>query len=245
MAKDGRSSCAAAPEAPDPSDPATSGPKPELGSGCVKITPAPRPQRLRRVDSATKTRSIASTSCRPTARSTRRRARATRTRSLRGAQEGRAPTSRRSVCSPLVEDRDVEIDHSDRSKTPSSPTCRSSGSSRWATSKAASVMGRGTPKEFRSPGLVQAAIDATSGEWQSPTTLGADSWPRALHQDLPRVARREARLADQRQLWWGHRIPVWSVNSRVMTARVLGELRRSFPRSAGSTSAAWVVLEER
>ena len=40
----------------------TSGPSRSWASGCVKITPGPRPQRLRRLDSATRTRSTSSTS---------------------------------------------------------------------------------------------------------------------------------------------------------------------------------------
>ena len=77
------------------------------------------------------------------------------------------------------------------------------------------VMGRGTDKEFRSTGLAQAAMDATAGALPA----FADGAPRkqvVFHPDPERYRNMHDRWLGEkrdwcisRQLWWGHRIPVW------------------------------------
>ncbi|HOX45091.1 MAG TPA: valine--tRNA ligase [Myxococcota bacterium] len=102
-----------------------------------------------------------------------------------------------------VEDRKIEVGHSDRSKTPIEPYLSDQWFVRMADVPGGVAMGRGTPKEHRSPGLVQGALDAARAgrvrfhperflktylDW-----LGEKrDWPVS------------------RQLWWGHRIPVWT-----------------------------------
>ena len=63
-----------------------------------------------------------------------------------------------------IEDRAMEVDHSDRSKTVVEPWLSRQWFVRMADVDGGIVMGRGTAKEFRSPGLAQAALDASSGE---------------------------------------------------------------------------------
>ncbi len=110
-----------------------------------------------------------------------------------------------------VEDHELELGHSDRSKTPIEPYL----SRQWFISMGdrpgGIVFGRGTPNEFKAPGLAQAAIDVAGGHWRTPSG-------RALrfHPDPERYAGTyTAWLAEKRdwcisrQLWWGHRIPIW------------------------------------
>ncbi len=110
-----------------------------------------------------------------------------------------------------VEDREVEIGHSDRSKTPIEPYL----SKQWFVITddvdGGIVFGRGTEKEFRAPGLAQAAIDAGSGEWKS-----ASGRRLRFHPDPERYANTYLNWLGEkrdwcisRQLWWGHRIPIW------------------------------------
>ena len=102
-----------------------------------------------------------------------------------------------------VEDHESDVGHSDRSKTPIEPYLSDQWFVRMADVPGGVAMGRGTPKEHRSPGLVQGALDAARAgrvrfhperflktylDW-----LGEKrDWPVS------------------RQLWWGHRIPVWT-----------------------------------
>ena len=89
------------------------------------------------------------------------------------------------------------------------------------------VCGRGTDKEFSTPGLAQAAIDAVDGEWKS-----ASGRKLVFHPDPVRYANTYVNwLAEKRdwcisrQLWWGHQIPIWSaaVDAADFAARA-GEL---------------------
>ena len=110
-----------------------------------------------------------------------------------------------------VEDRTVEIGHSDRSKTPIEPYLSQQWFVRMGDVEGGVHCGQGTEKSFFTPGLAQAAIDAADGEWSSPSGLKLD-----FHPDSERYrGTYTAWLAEKRdwcisrQLWWGHRIAVW------------------------------------
>ncbi|MEO6595162.1 MAG: valine--tRNA ligase [Planctomycetota bacterium] len=147
-----------------------------------------------------------------------------------------------------VEDRTIEIDHSDRSKTIVEPYLSKQWFVHMADVDGGIVMGRGTDKQFRAAGLAQVALDATAG------TLPpfADGSPRArvgFHPDQDRYRKMyDQWLAEKRdwcisrQLWWGHRIPVWRgdmpAQHLLMLQPMLGsQLQRD-------DVAAWVLLPD-
>ncbi|MGQ9590248.1 MAG: valine--tRNA ligase [Planctomycetota bacterium] len=152
-----------------------------------------------------------------------------------------------------VEPHSVEIGHSDRSATPIEPYL----SKQWFVRMGDAgevVCGRGTRKEFVAKGLAQAAMDAVQGPWGSPTGRKL-----AFHPDPERYASTYLDwLAEKRdwcvsrQLWWGHRIPIWSKTcGAAELARVLEALRKHAGRedlcvrvaAADGTSRLWSGAE--
>ncbi|MBW2734089.1 MAG: valine--tRNA ligase [Deltaproteobacteria bacterium] len=175
--------------------------KPELGSGCVKITPAHDPNDYevwkRHKDEIDILNIL------------ERDGTLNETTGAYAGMERYA--ARKKVVADLdaltllgeVEDRDVEVGHSDRSKTPVEPYLSDQWFVRMGDVEGGVRMGRGTDKEFSTPGLVQAAMDAVEDgrvkihpERYTKTYL---NWL-AEKRDWP----------VSRQLWWGHQIPVWS-----------------------------------
>ena len=127
-----------------------------------------------------------------------------------------------------IEDRDVEVGHSDRSKTIVEPYYSDQWFVRMGNVGGGVVFGRGTGNEFRAPGLAQAALDAVDGDWTSPTGRKL-----VFHPDPERYANTYLRWLGEkrdwcisRQLWWGHQIPIWHGRLEAGTfAGVEGELR--------------------
>ena len=99
-------------------------------------------------------------------------------RPLQGPRSRSSPTWRRSACSRAARTATIPLKYSDRSKTPIEPYL----SDQWFVK-----MG---DRDDGKPGLAQMAMDAV--------TIGpGEVLPGALRQDLPRLARREARLVHQ------------------------------------------------
>lgn len=147
-----------------------------------------------------------------------------------------------------VEDRSIEIDHSDRSKTIVEPYLSKQWFVRMADVDGGVVMGRGTNKEFTAKGLAQAALDAAAGALP-PFADGTARKAVTFHPDPERYRKMyDQWLAEKRdwcisrQLWWGHRIPVWrgdmAVQQLLMLEPMLGsQLQRD-------DVAAWILLPD-
>ena len=186
-------------------------PKPELGSGCVKITPAhdandyavwQRHRNRIEIINILNTDGTLNAHAGPY-------------QGLHGMQ------ARQKIVADLehadllerVEDRQIEIGHSDRSKTPIEPFLSDQWFVRMGDVEGGVAMGQGSEHAHRSPGLVQAAIDAVG---DGRVAIHPHRYTKTYLDWL--AEKRDWPIS--RQLWWGHRIPVWSKSGRGPTLRL-------------------------
>ncbi len=214
--------------------------RPELGSGCVKITPAHDPNDY----NVWRTHNLAKVSANESKNLPEKSSQGYEFAIINilnpdgtlnanaGAYKGLDRfAARKKVVVDLqaknlilqIEDRQIEIGHSDRSKSPIEPYLSKQWFVRMGDVPGGIVCGRGTANEFRAPGLAQAAIDAVRGDWKSPTGRKLTFYP-----DADRYGNTYCDwLAEKRdwcisrQLWWGHRIPIWRANCFGAAAQAL------------------------
>jgi valyl-tRNA synthetase len=108
-----------------------------------------------------------------------------------------------------VEEWAVEIGHSDRSRTPIEPYLSHQWFLRMGDVEGGILCGRGTGRELRADGLAQAAIDATREDWRSASGLRLAFHPARYRNTYVSWLSEKRDWCISRQLWWGHRIPVW------------------------------------
>jgi len=195
--------------------------KPHLGSGCVKITPGHDPNDY---DVWTRHKDDIAIVNILNADGT--------LNAEAGAYQGQdMPTARRNVVADLeaasllerTEDRVIPIGHSDRSKTPIEPYLSKQWFVRMGDVPGGLTMGRGTPREFQVAGLAQAAMYAVEGTWRSPSGRMLTFYPDGDRYKNTYLAwlREKRDWCISRQLWWGHRIPIWSASLDGATLRDL------------------------
>jgi valyl-tRNA synthetase len=127
-----------------------------------------------------------------------------------------------------VEDRRMEVGHSDRSHSPIEPYLSMQWFVKMGDVDGGVVFGRGTDKEFKLPGLAQAAIEAVEGNWKSATGRQVTFQPDPVRYAKTYLAWLEEKRdwCISRQLWWGHRIPIWKATvDQTRAAALLAKLQ--------------------
>ncbi|TDI45051.1 MAG: valine--tRNA ligase [Acidobacteria bacterium] len=150
-----------------------------------------------------------------------------------------------------VEDRALELALSDRSKTIIEPYVSRQWFVRMADVDEGVILGRGTDNEFSSPGLAQAALDAADPGWRSPSGRVLSFHPDPeRYQNTYRTWLEEKRdWCISRQLWWGHRIPIWSMEVNTDSHRDLKRLAAELAARddacvrLGRADGSWISLQ--
>ena len=155
--------------------------KPELGSGCVKITPA---HDANDYDVWQRNESIGAINILNPDGTLNERARQYQGLSIKQGRKQVVADLDENGLLGEIEDREIELAHSDRSKTPIEPYL----ADQWFV---------------KMEKLAQSAMDAVTDER---VTIFPDRYSKSYLDWLSE--KRDWPVG--RQLWWGHRIPIWS-----------------------------------
>ena len=101
------------------------------------------------------------------------------------------------------------------------------------------VCGRGTASEFKTAGLAQVAIQAVSGSWKTPAGRRLSFHPERYTSGYLSWLGEKRDWCISRQLWWGHRIPVWRAACR--GAADLQGILGGLPDFASDDLHVWVA----
>jgi valyl-tRNA synthetase len=189
--------------------------KPELGSGCVKITPAhdandyevwQRHLEIGAINILNPDGTLNDQAPAKYRGLTVKKARDAVVADMEAAGLYNSETDR--------EDREIDLAHSDRSKTPIEPYL----ADQWFVKMGSADYyldadkGPDLSRKIRDPGLAQSAMDAiTSGRVKFIPERYAKSYLDWLSE------KRDWPIG--RQLWWGHRVPVWTRRFKGMAER--------------------------
>ncbi len=213
--------------------------KPELGSGCVKITPAHDPNDYEVWTRHKEQIELINILCPDGTLNDAAGEFAGQDRFA--ARDAVVEALRARDLLEAVEDREIEIAHSDRSKTIVEPYVSRQWFVRMADVDGGVRMGTGTAHEFATPGLAQAAIDAVGDTWRSATGKHVQFHPDDRYRRTFVAWLAEKRdWCISRQLWWGHQIPVWS--GRIARDKLLILESLVQPWLDDDEICAWIVL---
>ncbi|MFC1812775.1 valine--tRNA ligase [Thermodesulfobacteriota bacterium] len=211
--------------------------KPEMGSGCVKITPAHDPNDYEvwkrhkgDVDIVGIMNSDGSLN----------------THAGKYAGLDRF-TARKRVVEDLqklelieaIEEREIDIGYSDRSKTLIEPFLSKQWFIRMEDVEGGVVFGRDTENEFKETGLAQAAVNAANGAWKTPSGNRLTFHPERYERMYTNWLSEKRDWCISRQLWWGHRIPVWTISCESVTSLI--ELLDQLPAHTNQGMWVWIV----
>ncbi len=216
--------------------------KPELGTGCVKITPAHDPNDYE-VGLRQQLPMINIMQPDGTVNENGRGSFAGRDFDYQGLSFEEA---RERVVEDLeslgllgsVTDKTIEMPLSDRSKTPIEPYLSDQWFVHMGDVEGGVLLGRGTPYEHRAAGFAQAAMDAVeSGALRF--------FPERYAQTYQAWLGEKRDWCISRQLWWGHRIPVWTSTQAATQLAGQPELHCMRPEDAARLCEALGIEPER
>ena len=137
-----------------------------------------------------------------------------------------------------IEDHEVEIGHSDRSKTPIEPYLSKQWFVFMGDRDGGILCGRGTGNEFEAAGLAQVAIDAAGDSPRNPSGRTLTFHPSRYDSGYVAWLAEKRDWCISRQLWWGHRIPVWTAGCE--SGEELMRILNGLPEDAAEQMCVWV-----